>query len=112
MAAVSSQGVSFGGYACTNVKRKWSRADPTSSRLESSTLALAHGSERTYVNGLPDPGIGAVDGVTRTVSITFLDASGPEVGDVVDGLKCTESEIEHAVGELVKGTATFVSFPA
>jgi hypothetical protein len=112
MPAVTSQGNSFGGYPCTNVRHKWSRPDPTSSKLEASTLSLAHGSERVYVEGLPDPGPGGVNGITYTVTIAFISESAPEVGSGSGGMICTESETEHAVGELVKGTATFVSVPS
>jgi len=118
MALISSQGVSFGGLSgLTNVKKKTTRPDPTSSnnQLDASTLALAHGSNRVYVDGLPDAGTGAVEGIARTVSVSFLAETAPVVGSTVtdDGTvyKCTESEVEYAVGELVKGTANYVSVP-
>lgn len=111
MAATSSQGQSFGGIACTNIKHKWSRPEPV--RLESSTLSLAHGSEKTYEDGIQDGGPGAdANGITETVTIQFLTDQPPAVGDTVAGLICTESETEYAVGELVKGTATFVTNPS
>jgi hypothetical protein len=57
-----------------------------------------------------------VDGVTTTITCSFLTASAPTAGDAytIDGIecRCTEAEVEYAVGELVKGTATFVSVPA
>lgn len=114
----SSQGQTFPGITGpTNIKKKVSRADPTSSnnRLDASTLALADGSSRVYVDGLPDAGSAAVEGITTTVSVSFLSSTAPTAGDEVtyDGvaLRCTEAEIEYAVGELVKGTATYVSIP-
>ncbi len=101
----------------TNVKIKKVGSDPTSSsnRLDASTLDLAAGSNRVYVDGLPDPGAGAVGGITTTITCSFLTASAPTAGTqyTIDGVvcRCTEAEVEYAVGELVKGTATFVSVP-
>lgn len=113
-----AQGTSFPGITgATNIKVKKTGVDPTSSnnRLDASTLDLAVGADRVYVDGLPDSGAGAVDGATTTVTVAFLSASAPAAGDEVsfDGvtLRCTEAEIEYAVGELVKGTATYVSIP-
>lgn len=114
--ATPAQGISFPGLpsGCTNIKVKVTGVDPTSSsnKLDASTLDLEVGSDRVYVAGLPDPGSGAVDGVTTTITCSFLSASAPTAGSEASGLRCTESEIEYAVGELVKGTATFVSIPA
>lgn len=114
----SAQGESFPGVTgATNIKVKTSRNDPTSSnnRLDASTLDLATGSDRVYVDGLPDAGSGSVEGITTTVSVSFLSATAPAAGDEVSyagvTLRCTEAEIEYAVGELVKGTATYVSVP-
>lgn len=114
-----AQGQSFPGITGpTNIKVKTSRADPTSSnnRLDASTLDLAVGSDRVYVDGLPDAGTAAVEGVSTTVSVSFLSSTAPTAGDEVTyggvTLRCTEAEIEYAVGELVKGTATYVSVPA
>jgi hypothetical protein len=108
----SSQGHSFGGLdGLTNVKYKTTRDDPTSSsnRIDASTLALADGADRVYVDGLPDAGSGSVGGITETVTATGLSASAPSVGTTYSGYKCTESEIEYAVGELVKWTASFTA---
>jgi len=114
-----AQGASFPGISgATNIKVKKTGQDPTSSnnRLDASTLDLAAGSDRVYVDGLPDAGAAAVDGVTVTVTVAFLSDTPPTAGDEVTyagaTLRCTESEIEYAVGELVKGTATYVSVPA
>lgn len=102
----------------TNVKVKKVGADPTNSsnRLDASTLDLAPGSNRVYVDGLPDTGAGAVDGITTTITCSFLTDVAPTAGSTytIDGVdcRCTEAEVEYAVGDLVKGTATFVSVPA
>lgn len=119
MTLVSSQGTTFAGITgLTSLKVSQSTQDPTdsSNRLDASTLALATGSNRVYVAGLPDPGQGADEaGVTTTVSVGFLSDTPPEVGDETEydgvNLICTETEVEYAVGELVKGTATYVTKP-
>jgi hypothetical protein len=106
----------------TNVKVKVTGVDTTSSgnRLDASTLdRLRHAllvCPGPHVDGLPDSGAGAVGGVTTTITCSFLTASAPTAGETytIDGgeFRCTEAEVEYAVGELVKGTATFVSVPA
>jgi hypothetical protein len=114
-----AQGLSFSGLpdGLTNVKIKVVGIDPTSSanRLDASTLALSVGSDRVYIDGLPDSGAGAVSGSTTTITVSYFGAP-PTAGDVItyDGAdyKCTEAEQEYAVGELVKGTATYVSIPS
>ena len=107
----SSQGHDFGGIAgLTNVKYKASRGDPTSSsnRIDASTLEIATGGSRLYVDGLPDSGASAGEtGISYTVTASGLSASAPTVGGTYDGYKCTESETEYAVGERVKWTASF-----
>lgn len=101
----------------TNVKISRKGVDTTagSNRLDASTLALSVGSNRVYVDGLPDSGSAAVDGESVTITCSFLTAAAPAAGGnvTIDGAtyRCTESEVEYAVGELVKGTATFVLVP-
>lgn len=98
----------------TNLKFSTKGIDPTSnsSRLDASTLDLEPGSNRVYVDGLPDPGQGT-GGTTTTITCSFLTASPPAAGQTYEfegnDYVCTESEVEYAVGELVRGTATFVS---
>lgn len=120
MTLIPSQGKTFAGISgLTSVKVSQSTADPTdsSNRLDASTLALAAGSNRVYVDGLPDPGQSAdANGITTTVQVAFLSDTPPAIGDehTYEGvdLVCTETEVEYAVGELVKGTATYVTKPA
>ena len=54
-------------------------------------------------------------GATTAITCSFF-GEPPTAGAVIsfDGgqYKCTEAEIEYAVGELVKGTATYVSIPS
>jgi hypothetical protein len=114
-----AQGMTFSGLpdGLTNVKVKVVGIDPTSSanRLDASTLALSVGSDRVYVDGLPDSGAGAVSGSTTTITVSYF-GTPPTAGDVItyagSDYKCTEAEQEYAVGELVKGTATYVSIPS
>jgi hypothetical protein len=119
---VDSQGTGFAGIqGLTNIKVTKTGPDPTdtSNRLDASTLDIQPGSDgkrrRVYVDGLPDPGQGADDsGITTTVTVQFF-GTPPVVGDEVTefgaDLICTEVEIEYAVGELVKGSATYVTKP-
>ena len=118
MSITSSQGQSFAGISgLTNIKVSKKSIDPTdsSNRLDASTLELDDGDDRVYVDGLPDSGAGAVDNLEITVSVSFLSDSPPNAGDEVSyggqTLVCTESEVEYAVGELVKGTATYKTKP-
>lgn len=114
-----AQGITFTGLPAglTNVKIKVAGVDTTDSksRLDASTLDLTVGSDRVYVDGLPDAGSGNVSGSTKTITCQFLSESAPAAGDVIsyDGAsyKCTEVEVDYTVGELVKGSATFVSVP-
>lgn len=96
----------------TNVKISRKGIDPNSTQLDASTLDLSTGSNKVYVDGLPDAGQGGFNGETVTITCSFLTATAPDAGEnyTIDGLvyRCTEREVEHAVGELVKGTASFV----
>jgi hypothetical protein len=114
-----AQGKTFAGITgLTSVRVSAQGQDPTdsSNRLDASTLSLSAGDDRVYVDGLPDPGQGANDsGVSMTVQVEFLSASPPAIGDETSeggvDLVCTETEVEYAVGELVKGRATYVTKP-
>jgi hypothetical protein len=118
--ATPAQGETFTGLpsGLTNVKIKKTGTDPTSgsNRLDASTLDLAVGSDRVYVDGLPDSGSGSVDGITTTVTAQFFGPTAPTAGDevTIQGIecKCTQVDVEYAVGDLVKGTATYVSIPS
>jgi hypothetical protein len=115
-----SQGQSFPGLpsGLTNVKVKQSAADPTSSsnKIDASTLDLAPGSDRVYQNApLVDAGAGSTGGVTTTITASFFGNDPPAAGDEVTvmgyAVKCTETEIEYAVGDLIKATVTYVGIP-
>lgn len=118
---VESQGQGFAGIqGITNIKVSKNGPDPTdsSNRLDASTLDIEPESDgkryRVYVDGLPDPGqSAAADGITTTVTVQFF-GTAPTVGQETSdfgNLICTEVEVEYAVGELVKGSATFVTKP-
>ena len=114
MPMTSSQGMAFGAIeGLTNVKVSKKTADPV--RLDASTLDLEDGAYKLFVPGLPDAGPAAVDGVEATVVVSFLSDSPPYVGQVVEyegtDYACTDVDIEYAVGELVKGGATFKAKP-
>lgn len=112
-----AQGTLFDGLptGLTNVKIKRSGIDPTgsSNQIDASTLQLEPGSDRVYVDGLPDPGSGAVAGVSTTITCSFLSENPPQAGTQTlyagKTYQYTEVEVEYNVGDLVKGTATLVS---
>jgi hypothetical protein len=95
---------------CTNVKVKNSAADPSSSNNKVDVTTLAD-PERVYEDApLVDVGTGAdEDGVTQTVTCSFFGTAPPVNSDPeATGWVCTEVETEYAVGEMIKGTATYV----
>lgn len=94
---------------CTNVKVKNVGADPTSSSNKMDVTVLSD-TQRVYAEApLVDEGTSASGGVTTTVTCSFF-GEAPEVTPVetTTGWICTEVETEYAVGEFVKGTATYV----
>jgi hypothetical protein len=94
---------------CTNVKVKNSAADPSSSnnKVDVTTLEDA---ERMYQDApLVDVGAGADEsGVTQTVSCSFFGEAPEPDPPGSTGWVCTEVETEYAVGDMIKGTATYV----
>lgn len=120
----TSQGYTFGGIAgLTNVKiaKKGGAGPGTSNKLDATTLATEADSDgktyRVYVDGLPDPGAGADEsGIVTTVTVSYTSDDPPTAGMEVehDGqtLVCTQADVEYAVGELVKGSATFTTKPS
>jgi hypothetical protein len=115
-APVTSQGVSFSGVTgATKVTIKKSRVKPGENKLDASTLAITHGGNRVYEDGLPDngPNGSTNDGLTVTATVEFNGATGPTKGTVVTrggiDLKCTDVEITNDTGALVKGVANYTS---
>lgn len=120
MSLVSSQGSNLlNGFTCTNVKISVQSSEGGgggSDKVDVSHLGIAHGGLREFAAApLRDPNAPEADesGNTTTVTVSFYGAVPPVVGNTytVAGVnaKCTQSEIEYAVGEYVKGSATFVS---
>jgi hypothetical protein len=94
---------------CTNVKVKTSAADPSSSSNKVDVTTLDD-DERVYAEApLVDAGSAATDGITQTVTAAFF-GEAPEVNSDPDatGWICSEVETEYAVGDFIKGTATYV----
>jgi hypothetical protein len=110
----SSQG--FSAYGVSNVKKctaKVARGSSASaSQLDSSTLALAHGSYRTYENGLDDSGAAGGDGIVVTVSMEGF-GSGPSAGSTITAegktCKCMDVTGDDNVGELHTWSASYTS---
>jgi hypothetical protein len=94
---------------CTNVKVKTSAADPTSGSNKVDVTDLSDTSRQYQDAPLVDAGAGAADGVTYTVTCSFF-GTPPAVNtdEEATGWLCTETEEEYAVGDMIKGTATFV----
>lgn len=106
-------------YLCTNIKVADQSSDGGGQGIDVSTLDLAEGANRVYQDPpLVDPNAPtAVGGVETTVTISFMGSTKPTAGTTATltttaasgTFRCTQSEIEYAVGDMVKGTATFVS---
>lgn len=94
---------------CTNVKVSSSAADPSSSSNKVDVTTLAD-ETRVYAEApLVDAGSGATDGITQTVTASFFgEAPEPNSNPEATGWICSEVETEYAVGDFVKGTATYV----
>lgn len=114
-APATSQGASFPGVGGpTKITIKKSRSKPGDNKLDASTLAIAHGGNRVYEDGLPDNGPnGATNGgITVTATVEFNGAA-PAKGSVVThggvDLKCIDVETTNEAGALVKGVANYTS---
>lgn len=124
----TAQGTSFtfdgDTYACTNIKVSVANNEGTgggnNGKIDVSTLDLEEGAERVYQDPpLVDPNapVADEDDNQTTVTISFFGSTAPLAGTkatlttagVSGQFKCTQAEIEYAVGDIVKGTATFVS---
>ena len=94
---------------CTNVKVRTSKADPSASNNKLDVTILSD-TQRWYATApLVDPGPGGDDeGITQTVVASFFGVAPEPDGPGATGWVCTEVETEYAVGEFVKGTATYV----
>lgn len=114
MALVSSQGTNFGTVVgARKVTIKKSRSSAGANKLDASTLAIPHGGDRVYEDGLPDGGSsGAEDGITVTAAVEFL-GTGPGTGSTASWggktLKCIDSEDTNEAGALKSGVANYTS---
>lgn len=115
----SSQGTTFtfGGvtFGATNIKVK-KTGKGYDQDVDVSTLALADGATKVYEPAeLYDYGPA---GRSVEISLSYLGDDEPNTDDELtlvcekfglnDAARCTEFELEAAVGEKIKGTATFV----
>lgn len=93
---------------CTSVKVKSSAANPTDSKNKIDVTTLDD-TERVYADApLVDAGSGADEGVTQEVVATFFGAvPAVSTNPNATGWLCVEVEQEYAVGDMVKGTATY-----
>jgi len=94
---------------CTNVKVKSTAPDPTSSSNKVDVTILSDSSRKYADAPLVDTGSAANNGITQTISVSFF-GQVPAVNSstTATGWVCTEVEQEYAVGDFVKGTATYV----
>lgn len=93
---------------CTSVKVKSSAANPTDSKNKIDVTTLDD-AERVYEDApLVDAGSGADAGVTQEVTASFFGLP-PSVNTdpSATGWLCVEVETEYAVGDFIKGTATY-----
>lgn len=112
MPLVSSQGVSFGGGNARKVTIKKSRPKPGDNKLDASTLAIPHGGDRVYEDGLVDNGPNGGNGITITAAVEFMGspaASGSTATWNGTSLKCIDSETTNDAGALVQGVANYTS---
>jgi hypothetical protein len=109
---LTSQGLSLVGGA-KKVSIKVTRNANSTPKLDSSTLELPHGSDRTYEDGLTDNGpSGSTTGTVVTVSAEGFGtkpASGSTITAEGATCKCMESQYDDNVGELRGWSASYTS---
>ena len=124
--AVSSHATTFTfagtSYHCTDIQVENTSDEPAAAaetKIDISTLDLAHGSGRVFVlSPLTEPDDASATNKT-TVSITFWGDHIPTAGVTADivttgvtgKFKCTKSTITRKVGAYVEGQATFTLAP-
>lgn len=96
---------------CTNVKVRTIGADPAASNNKIDITVLTD-TERVYRKApLVDVDPGADDGVKQVVVASFFGEAPEPSAPGATGWVITEVETEYAVGEFVKGTATYAYKP-
>lgn len=97
---------------CTNVKVTTTFPDPSSTSNNVDITVLSDTARQYTEAPVIDRGAGGDDqAVTTTVVAQFFGtAPEPDAADAT-GWVCTEVETEYAVGEFVKGSATYVYKP-
>jgi hypothetical protein len=113
----SSQG--FTAYGVSNVKKcttKVARRSNVTPQLDESTLAIEHGGERVYVDGMPDYGENGGDGIIVTVAMEGFNTK-PVVGSTITAksktCKCMDSEYDNNTGASRTWSANYTSdYPA
>ena len=113
MTLVSSQG--FTEYGISGLKKattKVTRSSGSRPQNDVSTLDIAHGGEREYADGLPDPGPNDTDGIVVTVALEGY-GTKPEVDTTItaegETCKCMESTYDNNVGEERTWSASYTS---
>lgn len=124
--AVSSHSTTFTfagvTYHCTDIQVEDTSEEPAKAadtRIDVSTLDIAHGGERVFVNNpLTEPTDQTAQNKT-VVNITFYGGAKPPAGvtstlvtaDASGRYKCTKSSITRKVGAYVEGQASFTLAP-
>lgn len=119
MAVPDSQGTIFiydgVTFEATNVKKKKSGPDTEGNKIDVSTVNQASGTKRVYQDAplVED----STKGTEATITVSFLGLTEPDTTEPhsitcvklnVSGMAwCTEYEVEAAVGDVLKGTASF-----
>ena len=93
---------------CISVKVGSTASDPSSSANKIDVTTLDD-TARVYADApLVDAGSASENGVTQTVTATFFGVAPAVSAPGSTGWVVTEVETEYAVGDMIKGTATYV----
>jgi hypothetical protein len=104
-------------FLATQTKKKVTGVDPKEGRIDISTLEMPVGSKRRYQDApLLSDSAGEI-----TFTLSYLGTTEPDTENVqmlafpalnVSGMaRCNDFELEAAVGDVIKGTATFTMEP-
>jgi hypothetical protein len=102
-------------FEATNVKKKKSGPDTEGNKIDVSTVNQASGTKRVYQDAplIED----STKGTEAVITVSFLGLTEPDTTEPhpitceklnISGMAwCTEYEVESAVGDVLKGTASF-----